>query len=226
MSEYHQYLPSPTSLPGQITAAARRNMFRIFIDELAPARSDTILDVGVTSNQTSALDNYLEILYPFKEQITAAGLEDATHLEASHPGLTFVQLSVGPLPFEDRSFDFVHSSAVIEHVGSRQKQVEFLAELWQVARLGLFVTTPNRWYPVEFHTVLPLVHWLPPTWFQAILRIAGRGFYATEDTLNLMSSSTLTRAARAARIDKPQLQHVSLMGWPTNLLLIARRRVP
>ena len=168
MSEYHQYLPSPTSLPGQIAAAARRNMFRIFIDELAPARSDTILDVGVTSNQTSALDNYLEILYPFKEQITAAGLEDATHLEAkpSWPHLRAVERRAAA--FEDRSFDFVHSSAVIEHVGSRQKQVEFLAELWRVARLGLFVTTPNRWYPVEFHTVLPLVHWRPPTCFRAI----------------------------------------------------------
>jgi hypothetical protein len=106
MSEYHQYLPSPTSLAGQIAAAARRNMFRIFIDELVPARSDTILDVGVTSNRTSTLDNYLEILYPFKEQITAAGLEDATHLEASHPGLTFVQLSAGPLPVRGQKLRF------------------------------------------------------------------------------------------------------------------------
>jgi hypothetical protein len=25
----------------------------------------------------------------------------------------------------------------------------------------VFVTTPNRWFPVEVHTKLPLVHWLP-----------------------------------------------------------------
>ncbi len=30
-----------------------------------------------------------------------------------------------------------------------------------MSRKGLFVTTPNRWFPIEFHTVLPLVHWLP-----------------------------------------------------------------
>ena len=24
-----------------------------------------------------------------------------------------------------------------------------------------FITTPNRWFPVELHTCLPLVHWLP-----------------------------------------------------------------
>ena len=24
-----------------------------------------------------------------------------------------------------------------------------------------FITTPNRFYPIEFHTKLPLIHWLP-----------------------------------------------------------------
>ena len=27
----------------------------------------------------------------------------------------------------------------------------------------MFVTTPNRWFPIEVHTRLPLVHWLPET---------------------------------------------------------------
>ena len=25
----------------------------------------------------------------------------------------------------------------------------------------MFVTTPNRWFPLEVHTLLPFVHWLP-----------------------------------------------------------------
>jgi hypothetical protein len=25
----------------------------------------------------------------------------------------------------------------------------------------VFVTTPNRWFPLEVHTLLPFVHWLP-----------------------------------------------------------------
>jgi hypothetical protein len=45
-------------------------------------------------------------------------------------------------------------------VGRRAEQVAFVQELCRVAD-RVFVTTPNRWFPVEVHTLLPLVHWLP-----------------------------------------------------------------
>jgi len=44
---------------------------------------------------------------------------------------------------------------------------------FRVCRRGVFLTTPNRWFPVEFHTVLPLVHWLPKPQFRALLRKLG-----------------------------------------------------
>jgi ubiquinone/menaquinone biosynthesis C-methylase UbiE len=87
-----------------------------------------------------------------------------------------VRVQAGPLPFWDNQFDVAHSSAVIEHVGSRKNQSDFLCELWRVARSGIFVTTPNRWFPVEFHTALPLVHWLPSASFRALLRRVGHPF--------------------------------------------------
>jgi ubiquinone/menaquinone biosynthesis C-methylase UbiE len=95
------------------------------------------------------------------------------------------------LPFADRSFDLVHSSAVLEHVGSRAAQRDFLRELLRVARRAVFVTTPNRWFPVEFHSVLPLVHWLPPPAFRAILRRLGHDELADERNLNLLGARDL-----------------------------------
>jgi hypothetical protein len=62
----------------------------------------------------------------------------------------------------------VHSAAVIEHVGSFARQCDFLKECCRVARRAVFVTTPNRWFPVEFHTILPLVHWLPKPAFRTL----------------------------------------------------------
>ena len=49
---------------------------------------------------------------------------------------------------------------MIEHVGGEEEQRRFVAESLRVGR-RIFITTPNRWFPVEVHTRLPLVHWLP-----------------------------------------------------------------
>ena len=65
------------------------------------------------------------------------------------------------LPFADGAFDLGFSNAVVEHVaGGRDGQRRFVHELCRVAR-RVFVTTPNRWFPLEVHTLLPFVHWLP-----------------------------------------------------------------
>ncbi|WP_421999496.1 class I SAM-dependent methyltransferase [Reyranella sp.] len=198
-------------------------MFERFVSALAPSRDDQMLDVGVTSDRLHDHSNYFEAWYPHKDRIVAAGLEDASFLEEAYPGVRFVQADARDLPFDDGSYDYVHSSAVIEHVGSQQQQVAFLKELWRVARRGIFVTTPNRWFPIEVHTVLPLIHWLPPSTFRGILRGLGRDFFADEANLNLMSASSFGAAARAAGIGSFRIETVSLVGWPSNLLLIARK---
>jgi hypothetical protein len=222
-SEYYKYLPPEHSWPARIAILQRRRMFHKFTGAFGLDPSRTILDVGVTSNDSYALDNYLEALYPWKDRITAVGIEDGSHLERQHPGMRFLRVEPGPLPFPHRAFDIVHSSAVIEHVGNRQRQAEFVSELWRVAKFGIFVATPNRWFPVEFHTVLPLVHWLPPATFRAVLCRVGKSFYAREENLNLLSRRALRASAEAAGVENVAIEAVSLLGWPTNLLLIGRR---
>ena len=73
------------------------------------------------------------------------------------------------------------SNAVIEHVGGRDRQRALVREALRVGR-SVFVTTPNRWFPVELHTRLPLVHWLPDALSHRVYRALGMGF-ATENHL-------------------------------------------
>jgi ubiquinone/menaquinone biosynthesis C-methylase UbiE len=188
------------------------------------AETDTILDVGVTSDQTYTASNYLEAWYPHKSAITATGIDDASFLCRQYPGLHFVQADGLALPFRDQSFDIVHSSAVIEHVGSFARQRAFLAECCRVARRAVFVTTPNRWFPVEFHTVLPIVHWLPKPLFRTLMRGTGRGFFADEANLNLMTGKEVAAAAASVAGFEHDLSYVSLGGWPSNILLVMQRR--
>jgi hypothetical protein len=210
------------NLTDRISTHMRRRMYARFI-KAGVGDEDTILDVGVTSDRDQLASNYLEAWHPRKDRITACGIDDASFLEELYPGLRFVRADGKALPFADASFDWVHSSAVLEHVGSAAEQAKFLAELHRVCRKGLFATTPNRWFPVEFHTVLPLVHWLPKRWFRALLRLLGHRELALEQHLNLLGRRDLAAACASAGLGDWRIGSVSLGFWPSNLLLLARK---
>ena len=214
------------SLPVRVAAHQRRKMFARFLADTAVAADELILDVGVTSDRTYQASNYLEAWYPHKKMVTAVGIDDASFLCSQYPGMKFVMADGLMLPFCDQAFDVVHSSAVIEHVGSLARQCGFVAECCRVARRAVFITTPNRWFPVEFHTVLPLVHWLPKEIFRTLMRRTGRGFFAEEQNLNLMTASDLSRAASTNKDFQHQVSSVALAGWPSNLLLNMHRVRP
>jgi hypothetical protein len=204
-------------------------MYHAFVD-LGIAADDTILDIGVTSDRSYDHSNYLEAWYPRKDRITAIGVDrDAAFLVTRYPGMRFVTGDGRQLPFAEQTFDYVHSSAVLEHVGSAAQQTRFIAEAWRVARKGVFLTTPNRWFPVEFHTVLPLLHWLPPPLFRHILRSIGRDFFASEENLNLLSSAVLRRLCARALCTQAgvgggfEIRSVALGGWASNLVVVMRR---
>lgn len=64
------------------------------------------------------------------------------------------------LPFLDNAFNIIFSIHVIEHVEDR---LLYLSEIFRVLKPGgiLFLDVPNRYYRLEQHTDLPLIHCLP-----------------------------------------------------------------
>jgi SAM-dependent methyltransferase len=195
--------------------AGRQKFYDAFIDSMRPTAQTTILDVGVTPNQTAADSNYFEKWYPHTRQLTATSIEDASHLERTHPGLTFVRTSGDSLPFEDGQFDIAFSTAVIEHVGDRDRQRQFLAELLRVSK-RFFLTTPNRWYPVELHTYIPFIHWLPQHHHQRALERLGKRDWATTENLNLLDGKDLL--AMFPPDAHPTLSGIRLFGLRSNLI--------
>jgi SAM-dependent methyltransferase len=218
MSDHIDYTNSQHRWRGVITRfniAGRKKFYRAFMDEMAPTPATSIIDVGVTPDQSAADSNFFEKWYPHPARITATSIEDASHLAALHPGLTFVQTSGDGLPFDDDQFDIAFSTAVIEHVGDRERQRQFLAELLRVSK-RFFITTPNRWYPVELHTYVPFLHWLPQHHHQEALRRLGKGSWATTENLNLLDQRQLLALFPAGVT--PTVTGTRLFGMRSNLL--------
>ena len=104
--------------------------------------------------------NFFEELYPWPERVTAVGLHGGEAFRRRYPDVRYVQGDACALPFADGEFDLYFSNAVIEHVGGEERQ-RASSPRPCASRGRVFVTTPNRWFPLELHTRLPLVHWLP-----------------------------------------------------------------
>ena len=67
------------------------------------------------------------------------------------------------LPFRDGTFDLVTLISVYEHLGDRTRRESMLREILRVLRPGgvLVGQMPNMNFPVEIHSKLPLVQFLP-----------------------------------------------------------------
>lgn len=147
----------------RVSMRSRRRKLQLFLDLLQPSPETTVVDVGVTDAPFGAgsTDNFFEALYPWPERITAVGRTELDRFTAAFPQVRAVRADGRELPFADAEFDLAFSNAVVEHVaGGREGQRAFVHELCRVAR-RVFVTTPNRRFPLEVHTLLPFVHWLP-----------------------------------------------------------------
>ncbi len=156
---------SAVTLADRVSLRSRQRKLRLFLDELRPTAETTVLDVGADElgfgdASGCATMNFFEERYPWPERITAVGLHDGAAFRRRYPEVRYVRGDACALPFPDGAFDLYFSNAVIEHVGGEQRQRAFVSEALRVAR-RVFVTTPNRWFPLEVHTRLPLVHWLP-----------------------------------------------------------------
>jgi SAM-dependent methyltransferase len=149
-----------------VSLRSRRRKMRFFLDLIRPTPETTVVDVGVADapfgvGEGQALThNFFEALYPWPERITAVGNVPLENFASAFPDIPRVIADGRELPFTDGQFDVAFSNAVVEHVGDRGAQERFVHELCRVAG-RVFVTTPNRRFPVDPHTLLPVAHWLP-----------------------------------------------------------------
>lgn len=202
---------SKMNLFSKLSNISRRQKMELFNRIIMPTENMSVLDVGAEI-ATSCVEGLQFIdLYPWKNRISAINLS-ASHVSSikiQYPEIEAVVGDACELPWPDKSFDVVYSNAVIEHLGSLNKQQKMAAEIMRVGKRW-FVMTPNRWYPFEFHMRLPFVTLLPGRGYLWAGRIVAYNHvkrkYALanrrRNDLRLMTTRDLKRCFAGSRIIK------------------------
>ena len=136
-------------------AKLRRNRFLIFnsLVALLP-RPLSILDVGGTQIFWERMDFT-------KEPDVKIVLLNLSKVDVYHKNLISVQGDARRMDaFTDQEFDVVFSNSVIEHVGGYDQQCQMANEVKRVGK-SYFIQTPNRFFPIEPHFLLPFFQFLP-----------------------------------------------------------------
>jgi SAM-dependent methyltransferase len=130
----------------------RSHIFRALLDELP--RPVSILDVGGT-------ETFWKLTRLARDPALRVTLLNRKPAETTLPNFaTVVGDARDMAQFADDQFDAVFSNSVIEHVGDFACQRRMALEIRRVGK-SYFVQTPNRYFPIEPHTLVPLFALLP-----------------------------------------------------------------
>ncbi|HEY4215032.1 MAG TPA: methyltransferase domain-containing protein [Steroidobacteraceae bacterium] len=215
---------------------ARARRARLFRERFTLTETTRILDLG--SETGAAIRAVLEgtAVRPGNVYIADIRPEVVIGGARRYGFMPVVVPESGALPFPDGFFDIVHCSSVIEHVTLPKEAVwrvtsgkQFRREAWvrqqqfaaEIRRLGrqFFVQTPYKHFPLESHSWLPFVAWLPRGMLVRLFRLTNRFWVKkTAPDWNLLGRTQLAQLFPEARIvtERSFGMTKSLMAVKTN----------
>lgn len=164
---------------GLVSRRNRERRYARYLRTMKPQPGERLLDVGCGGGWSLAgLD----------PSALVTGVDRVLQGDFSHPNQTFVAADAWDLPFQDKSFDIGYSNSLIEHLPIARRAA-FADELRRVAG-RYWVQTPNRWFPLEPHALLPGVQFLPPAARRAAWRLSPRRI-PYDESLRMLSRAEL-----------------------------------
>jgi hypothetical protein len=144
----------PNSIGARFRKKRLAQFEKLFFDTFDANKPVQILDVG----GTDYFWKHSELLKYPNIKITLLNL----HKEHSdHPNINGVIGDATNLAeYKNLEFDLAFSNSVIEHLFTWENQTKMARELKRVAK-KIFIQTPNRYFPIEVHYVLPLAQYWP-----------------------------------------------------------------
>ena len=208
-------------LKDDIMEGSRRRKNEHFYSMCEPGM--TVLDVGVhgglDEEEPRTLNYFLNNFRYDDEYYTGLGIEDLSKVAKSHRNKKLVQYPGDIFPFKDDNFDFVFSSAVIEHVGDDAAQLQFLNEMLRVGKT-VFFTTPNKYFPIETHTNVAFLHWADSAFYAWCKRYDP---YYRRETLSLFSLGKMEALLRRSNAKSWNVFHNKFVGLTMTFTVVGHK---
>ena len=203
----------------------RNEMFELFKKKLSRVSVDSLLDIGTTEENLLKSSNFFVKKFQYikiKKSISDQNI-DKTYFDR------FIKKSITsdfkPEDIELFKSDLVISSATIEHVGNVANQKKMLENIISLTNKIFFVTTPYRFYPIDFHTKIPFIHMFPKKIHRAILKLLKLEDFAKEENLNLLDIATIKKIISELNTDnfKIKILNIKLFGIISNLIIYGEK---
>ncbi len=201
----------------------RNKIHNIFVNKINYNDNLSILDIGTASTLDKNHNTILQKL-DNNFNITCLSNQNCNLLKEEYRNVkSFIQADALENNLENENFDVVYSSATIEHVGSIERQTAFVSECLRLSKKYVFITTPNRFFPLDFHTKIPFIHFLPKKIHRKILKLLGFHFYSLESNLNLMSKNEIFQICKKLDLKKYEIIEYKVFNFTSNFLILIKK---
>jgi hypothetical protein len=216
------YSSNHSKIIDRIIVNKRFEVIKIINDQIKKYSIDDVLDIGTTADSENKSSNLivknLENIKYFKsisdQEITSSFFEKK--LKKSITG------NFSKNEINEFASNLVISNATIEHVGSFSEQRKMITNIIDLSKKLFIISTPNRFYPIDFHTKLPLIHWLPKFLHRKILNFLGMHFYKKEENLNLLGKSEIKDLLNVKNISY-KIDFIRLFFFKSNFIIIGKK---
>jgi hypothetical protein len=183
----------------------------------------SILDVGTTADERFASSNII-LNSLARPGVKITTFSDQKIDKDQFPEFSIVEMLNGDItncpPFQD-NYDLVIASALLEHVGDFNQKRRAVQNLIAASSKYILVTIPNRWHPIEFHSRIPLVHWLPNSWWRNFYSLIGMKQLSDPSSLDFISPKSILEFAKEFDSEiHAKIMSVRLLGFKSNYVIL------
>ena len=222
MINRNTYVEKHSSFTDKIILSNRKKIINIIYHFFKNKNLFNILDIGSTSDENQSSNIIIKKLKFFKEfnSISNQKISNDFFKKTLKKSITKNLFHSEIKKFES---DVVISNATIEHVGSKKKQIKMCENIIKLSKKYFIIITPNRLHPLEFHTKIPLIHWMPKKIHRKILKFLGFNFLSKEENLNLLTKKDLIDIMKELKQSKCYFFHIRFLFFKSNIILIGEK---